>query len=257
VAAGQVPASVTFVQFKELSMSRPPDRVRARPWIVACVLAIGLTGGVAAGQDVDRYREFTLGMSVAAVSALTGAAGLELTAPERSPAAIRQLTWRPRYSTGRTVSTELESVDEIAFDFHEDRLFRVTVGYARLQTEGLTDADMLSAISLVYGAPLSRVPSLRAMADTTARDPGTRVASWGNEVNSVVLYRIPSTLAIFRLIVTDEASAARAQTVAARAAALDAQMAPEREAARERKAAEERRAAEEKARQTNKATFRP
>jgi hypothetical protein len=42
----------------------------------------------------------------------------------------------------------------MVFDFYDDRLFRVTVDYDRKHTEGLIDADMIEALSAVYGSPV-------------------------------------------------------------------------------------------------------
>jgi hypothetical protein len=231
--------------------------MRNRELIGACVLGVVLSGSVAAGQDVGRYREFELGTTVAAVATLTGIATSELKAIHQRPAIIQEITWRPRYRTGRSLTAEIESVEQVVFDFHDDRLFRVTVGYDRKQTEGLTDADMIEAIAAVYGSQVNRVAPRRRQPTTTYDDAGIRIAEWGTEGNSVALYRLSSYATSFRLVITDESVAALARTAAARAVVLDAREAPQREAAREKKEAEDRRAAEEKARLANKAIFRP
>lgn len=227
-------------------------------FIGACVLGFVVYGSTATAQDFGRYRAFELGSAVTAVSLLTGVAETDLKVIHRRPVLIQELTWRPRYSARRLPDGDTESVEQMVFGFYDGRLFRVTVDYDRKQTEGLTDADMIEAISAVYGSP-ARPLALRGRqpAPTTYDDFGTRIAEWGTESNSIALYR-RSTYAInFTLVITAEPVAALARTAAARATVLDAREAPQREADRQKKEAEDRRAAEEKARLTNKPTFRP
>ena len=231
--------------------------MKNREFIGAAAVGLVLYGAVAAGQDFSRYREFELGTAVTAVSTLTGVATSELKTIHRRPAVIQELTWRPRYRVHGTPIADIDSVEQMVFDFHDDRLFRVTVYYDRKQTEGLTDADMIEAISVLYGSQVKRVSPSRVQSTAVYDDTGARIAAWGNGSHSVTLYRLSSYATSFRLVMTAEAVAALARTAAARAVVLDAREAPQREAAREKKEADDRRAAEEKARATNKTTFRP
>jgi hypothetical protein len=217
------------------------------------VLAVVLSGAAVAAEDLNRYREFELGSSVATVSTLTGVAGSELKAVHQRPAVIQELTWRPRYGARRNT----ESADQLVFDFYDDQLFRVTVDYDRRQTEGLIDADMIEAIASVYGPPLAPVASRRRQPTTVGDDGAVTIAEWSTAANSVKLHRLPSSLTSFRLVITAEPISVLARTAAARAVVLDAREAPQREAARDKKEADERRVADEKARSTNKATFKP
>ena len=221
------------------------------------VLGLLLCGTASSAQDLGRYREFELGSDVAVVSTVTSTAASDLKVIHHRPAVIQELTWRPRYGARRAASPDTESVEQVVFGFHDGRLFRVTVDYDREQTKGLIDADMVEAISAVYGPQVKPSVSRRQQAPPVYDDPGTPIAQWGNADNSVMLYRLSSYATSFRLIVTAEPIAALARTAAARALVLDAREAPQRETAREKKEAEDRGAAEEKARSTNKATFRP
>jgi hypothetical protein len=221
------------------------------------VVGLVLCGTASSAQDLGRYREFELGSDVAVVSTVAGTAASDLKVIHQRPALIQELTWRPRYGARRPVALDTESVEHVVFGFYDDQLFRVTVDYDREQTEGLSDADMVEAISAVYGPQSKPSVSRRRQTPFLYDDPGTPVAQWGNADNSVILYRLPSYGTSFRLVVTAEPIAALARTAAARALVLDAREAPQREAAREKKEAEDRRVAEEKARSTNKYTFRP
>ena len=221
------------------------------------VLGLVLCGTASSAQDFGRYREFELGSDVAVVSTVARTAASDLKVIHQRPALIQELRWRPRYGASRAASPDTESVEQVVFGFHDGRLFRVTVDYDREQTKGLMDADMVEAISAVYGLQVKPSESRRRQAPSLYDDPGTPIAQWGNADNSVMLYRLSSYATSFRLVVTAEPIAALVSTAAARALVLDAREAPEREAARQKKEAEDRRAAEEKARLTNKAIFRP
>ena len=121
-------------------------------WIVGVgVLGLLLCGTASSAQDLGRYREFELGSDVAVVSTVTGTAASDLKVIHHRPAVIQELTWRPRYGARRAASPDTESLEQVVFGFHDGRLFRVTVDYDREQTKGLIDADMVEAISAVYG----------------------------------------------------------------------------------------------------------
>jgi hypothetical protein len=220
-------------------------------------LGLVLCGTASSAQDPGRYREFELGSDVAVVATVTSTAASDLKVIHHRPALIQELTWRPKYGARRAASLDTESVEQVVFGFHDGRLFRLTVDYNREQTKGLMDADMVEAISAVYGPQVKPSVSRRRQAPSMYDDPGTPIAQWGNADNSVMLYRLSSYATSFKLVVTAEPIATLARTDAARALVLDAREAPQREAARQKKEAEDRRAAEEKARSTNKATFRP
>lgn len=226
-------------------------------FIGVCALALALYETAFAAQDLGRYREFELGSEVAAVSNVTGIALSDVKVVHHRPALIQELTWRPRYGRPRPAS-DTESVERVVFGFYDDQLFRVTVDYDRERTKGLTDADMIEAISSVYGGQVKLTVSRNRQAQPVYEDSlGTPIAQWGTLDHSVMLYRSFSYATSFRLVVTSEPMAALARTAAARALELDAREAPQREAARERKETEDRRAADEKARSRNKPAFRP
>ena len=149
-----------------------------------------------------------------------------------------------------------DPVDQIVFSFYNDRLFRVVVDYGHDRTEGMTDADMVQAISAVYGTPRQRMPGAVRTASLEA-ESGSTVARWGDAADSVVLYRTSSYGEAFRLIVTDSGLDRLARKAEIEATRLDEQEAPRREIARQRQERADSRAATAKARVTNKAGFRP
>jgi len=223
--------------------------------IAAHRLAIGSLGFVLCtqllyGQSGPHYREFRLGGGLASVSAVAGVAVSEAKIIHERPALIQELQWRLPYAPVP------DPVQQIVFSFYSDQLFRLVIDYDRNRTEGMTDADMIDAISSAYGS-ISKMPQKSRVASSQVmEESGTRVARWGDADYSVVLYR-SSYGSGFRMIVTSLRLDALARTAEAEAVRLDERDAPRREIARQKKEADDTRAAQEKARLANKAGFRP
>ena len=229
--------------------------------IAAHRLAVGSLGFVLCtqllfGQSRPGYREFQLGGDLASVSALAGVAVSETKTIHQRPALIQDLQWRPPYAATGPTAPSPDPVQQIVFSFYNDQLFRLVIDYDRDRTEGMTDADMIEAISSAYGSTSTMPQKSRVAGSQVAEESGARVARWGNADYSVVLYR-SSYASGFRMIVTSVRLDALARTAEAKAARLDERDAPRREIARQKKEQDDTRAAQEKARLANKAGFRP
>jgi hypothetical protein len=215
------------------------------------------------GQDRSRYRDFQLGNDLASVSALAGVAVSEVKTIHRRPAVMQELEWRPPYFVSGSMAPQHDPVQQIVFSFFDDQLSRMVVDYDHDRTAGMTDVDMIDAISTAYGPVLK--PALkrtRAVASQLEEESGTPVARWGDADYSVVLYRSSdlygsSSPSRFRIIVTSPRLEALARTADARAIRLDEREAPQREIARQKKEVEDSRLSQAKARLANKAAFRP
>jgi hypothetical protein len=224
----------------------------------SCALGLVLLTHGVDGQAVAQYRNFELGVNVAAVSVLTGVATSEAKTIHERPAVLQDLEWRPsRWTTSSALLPSTDPVQQIAFSFYNDRLFRIVVDYDRDRTEGMTDADMVEALSAVYGATLPRAAGPARVASRVETESGSPVARWGDAGHTVVLYRTSSYRGGFRLIVTDAALDGLARKATTQALRLDDQEAPKREVARLKKEQDDGRAAAEKARLANKKVFRP
>ena len=207
----------------------------------------------AAAAEFSRYREFDLGSSVAAVTAVTRTNARDLKTIHSRPALLQDVVWQPRYMAGVPVA-DRNSIDGIAFNFVDDRLFRMTVTYDRARTAGLTNVDMIAALTDVYGPATNPSPQPRASAD--AAGSVTVIAEWQQADTHVALRRSQYN-ETFSLVLTSlplEAVARKARTTALM---LDASEAPAREAALAKKRAEEQRDTEEQARTANKKVFKP
>ena len=217
------------------------------------VLGVAITAAATQGQSAAHYRDFQLGGSAASVSALTGAPASDLKTIHARPASLQSLEWRRPYAGSS--ETAVDPVQQIAFSFYNDQLFRLVIDYDRNRTEGMTDGDMIEAITGMYGAPV-KAPLKGTPASAVEEESGTRVAGWGNGEYTAVLYR-SSYASGFRMIVTSVRLSALARTASAEAVRLDERDAPQRERDRQKKQADDDRAAKAKARAANKAGFTP
>jgi hypothetical protein len=226
-------------------------------------LGLVLSTHTVQSQERARYRDFQLGSDVPSVSALTGVAASEAKIVHQRPAVMQELEWRPHFSLGSVTPTQTDPVQQIIFSFYDDQLSRMVVDYDRDKTAGMTNADMIEAISTAYGPPLKpAVKQTRTVLSQLEVESGTAVARWGDADYSVVLYRSSnlygsSSSSRFRLIVTSSRLEALARTADAQAIRLDAHEAPQREIARQKKEVTDARVSQEKARLANKAAFRP
>ena len=220
-------------------------------------VGLALSTVVTQGQDRSRYRDFQLGGDVPSVSAVTKVALSEVKTIHQRPALMQEMQWRPSYFMSGSTAPQNDPVQQIVFSFYNDQLFKLVVNYDRQRTDGLTDADMIEALSSAYGPPLKpAVKKSRVVASQMEDEFGTPVARWGDADYSVVLYR-SSFASDFRAVVSSPPLEALARVADAQAVKLDEREAPERENARQKKAADDARAAQEKARLANKAAFRP
>jgi hypothetical protein len=217
----------------------------------ACiVLAVCAT----ASAEVTRYREFELGASVAAVTAVTQNATRVKTVHSR-PALLQQLEWRPRYMPGAP-QPDRDSIGEVVFSFVDDQLFKMSIAYAQDRTSGLTDEDMVGSLTTVYGAPSSPSPRTRTTSSTVALDAPVVIAEWRQADTSVVLQRKTYSESFF-LVITSLPLDIIARTAEATAVAMDQREAPAREAALLKQRADEEKVAAERTRSTNKKVFQP
>ena len=225
-------------------------------WRRRVPVVIGITSFLVASlsleaQSSSGYRQFELGASVASISTLAGGGQAEPQTLHSRPAVIQELRWRRPYSA------PADTVQQIVFSFYDDQLSKMVVDYDRDRTLGLTDADLIDALSVPYGPPSKAASADRsAMAPELERDSATVVARWIDADRSIVLYRSAYSVG-FRLIVASPRLEGLARTAAVEAVRLDARDAPQREIARQKKDADDVRTLQEKARLVNKPVFRP
>lgn len=223
--------------------------------ITLCAYIVFLSVQPLDAQDRMSYRDFQLGTDVASIAKQIGTAPSDVKLVHQRPAVMQNLEWRPRYFS-RGVSPQTDPVELIVFRFYDDQLFRVVVDYDRDKTEGMTETDMIEAITAEYGAATRVLPVANRAPTLDYGAADAPVAIWGDKESSVTLLRVAYPVS-FRLVVAHTRLDNLARTASAEAVRLDVKEAPQREIARQKQESEEALAALKKAKTENKAVFRP
>ena len=101
------------------------------------------------------YRTYRMGDDQLTISRQIGVPSAPGTMPG-SPGTVQDLRWRSQYAR-RGDARPGDPVARLVFSFYEDQLFRIVIDYASDRTEGMTEADMVAAVSHVYGPPAKRI----------------------------------------------------------------------------------------------------
>jgi len=214
-----------------------------------------LSAGSLQGQERPHYREFVLGSSLSVISAQVKTPASEASVIHSRPALIQELKWRQPYFVAGSSQLQTDAVERIAFSFYNDQLFSLAIEYDSQRTEGMTDGDMIAALSNTYG-PSSTLKPRAADPASRAVEAAPPLARWEPSEYSVTLLR--STFGDgYRVVVTSTALDALARAAEAQAVRLDRQEAPQKAIAQQKQDADAARASQEKARSANKAAFRP
>jgi hypothetical protein len=217
--------------------------------------AVPVSAPLIHAQDLSSYREFQFGMSLLAVAKQVNLQPSEAKVIHQRPAVIEELAWWSQRSLAS--SPQADPVKEILFSFYNGKLFRMLVTYDRYKTEGLTDQDMIEAISAKYGTGVRPAAKIILFSSSHVYNDSEKViARWEDSQYSFNLFR-SSYQPNFGMLVFSKRLDKLAQGAIVEAIRLDAQEAPQREIERQEKQAEENRATEEKVRPANKANFRP
>jgi hypothetical protein len=223
--------------------------------IVLCASLVALSAPLLSAQDRSRYRDYRIGDNLRSISEQSGAALPMARIIPREPAVLQELEWRPQYFRG--APRQSDAVARVTFGFYDDQLFRIVVDYERFRTEGMTEADMVGAISETYGPPSRRAEPTPSFAEQhSEQDADLLVACWEDTEYSVTLLRVPNSSA-FRLVVASTRLGALAEVAGAGAVRLDSHEALQRDVPARISDAEDVQSAQQKARLANKAVFKP
>src|SRR5579872_319022 len=101
------------------------------------------------GQDLSKYRAFTLGMSTAEILKLAEEKPADVAVIHEKPSLIQELTWYPPlpFSSPHRV----EPVEKVVFSFCDGDLYRIVATYSSDAIQGLTSEDMIKMLSARYG----------------------------------------------------------------------------------------------------------
>ena len=223
-------------------------KIMRKSWI--CLVLVLFSAPIISGQDLSRYRKFLLGTSLADLSKQVGPYSHETTLAHQRPAVIQEMTFWPLSPSRSAVG--LEPVSQILFSFCNGELYRIMVTYERDAIEGLTEEDMVQAISTQYGTATRFYPEINFPTNNVYASPEMIIARWEDSQNSVNLFR--STIRnSFGLAVFSKRLDAQAETAIAECVKLEKQEAPQKEMDRQKKEDDKL----EAARQKNIETFRP
>jgi hypothetical protein len=202
-----------------------------------------LSTPVISGQNLSTYRKFSLGASLGSISKQIGEDPGQANLIHKSPAVIQQLTYWPIPTS--KYSARAESVSQILFSFYDGRLYKIAVTYDGDATKGLTDDDMVQAISARYGTAKRFYPEINLPTNETYAPKETAIARWEDSENSADLSRSES-LNSFKLSVFSQRLEMKAQVVTAESLKREKQEAPQREIDRQKSEADKLAAARQK-----------
>ena len=218
--------------------------------LILCLVILLLAAPLLRAQDLSKYRHFTLGMNLTNLLERTEQKSADVKTIHGRPALIQELTWWPPNVSGTSLRSD--SVEQILFSFYNGELFKISVTYDRTSTEGLTEADMVKAISAKYGPATIAAPEIEPAMNDRYDAKQKPVASWEDAQYSSSLVR-SSFNDVLGLVVFSKRANAQAELAIEEAVKVDEQEGPKRETERQKKQVDDL----EVARQRNQKSFRP
>jgi hypothetical protein len=216
-----------------------------------CSVALGVST-VFAG-DLSSYRGLQFGMSVPAAAKEAGVKSTDVVIVHQRPALIQNMEWRPR-PTVLTDGVKADPVKEGLLSFLNGELFRIVVVYDRYKIEGMTEDDMIEALSRAYGAATR--PTVEIAYHSNFAEVASVIARWEDAEYSYNLVR-SGDRSSFAMVLYSKRLDALAQAAIVQAVQIETQEAPQRELDKQKKRDDDERLALEKARSANKLNFRP
>jgi len=217
---------------------------------ILCLSALLLTASLLQGQELSKYRSFSLGTSLASALKLSDQKLADVKTIHARPMLIQELTWWPLGSSG--ASSRLDSVEQILFSFSNGELYKISVTYDHKSTEGLTAADMVKSISAKYGPATSVESEIDPIMNARYNMKQRCLASWQDSQFSVDLV-LSSFTEGFGLVIYSRAINTESDLASAEAVKLEEQERPEKEANQRKKEADDL----EVKRAKNQKIFRP
>ena len=222
------------------------------------VLVIGamLSTGPVNAQDFSHYRVFQLGTSLSSVAQAANMGPSDVRVIQQHPSLIQELDWRPQYQSPST-RIAMDPVLEVTLTFYNDQLFRITITYDRSRTDGMTNADVIEAVSARYGlAVVPATPYATQRSSESSRHEAMTIARWANGDRALTLSRSVFPV-VFQLVMMSSRLNDLAEASVAEAVRPDADEALQREADRRKTEVHDAIAAQDRARLRNKAAFHP
>ncbi len=217
---------------------------------ILCLSTVLLLASTLRGQDLSKYRGFSLGANLATVLKLSDQKLADATVTHDGPVLFQEVTWWPPNIPG--ASYRADSVEQILFSFYNGTLYKMSVTYDQSSTEGLTAGDMVKSISANYGPSTTLAPAADPASIDRYETKGSLVASWENAQYSFNLVHSAFTER-FGLVLYSKRANAEAELAIAETVRLEKLDGPKREAERQKKQTDDLAVV----RQKNQKTFRP
>jgi hypothetical protein len=214
------------------------------------LVMILLSAPLIRGQDLSKYRGFSLGMSLPELSNQVDLRPLQTKLIQKRPAVIQELTCWPGGSSD--YSLQADSVWQIFFSFYNGQLFRILVTYDQDATHGLTAEDMVQAISTKYGTATRTAGEISFPTNELYRTTEKVIARWEDSQYSINLVR-SRFLNSFALVMFSKRLDGEAEAAIAKSLKLEGQEDPQKEIGRQKKETDKL----EVARRKNRKTSRP
>src|SRR5229473_553481 len=202
------------------------------------------------GQDLSKYRGFSLGMTLVELSNQVDLKPLQTKVIQKRPPVIQELTWWPLESSGS--SLQADTVWQVFFTFYNGELYRILVTYDRDVTKRLTAEDMVRAMSAQYGTATRPDTQISFPTNELYRSTEKVIARWEDSQYSINLFRATS-LNSFGLVMFSKRLDRQAEAAMAESVNLERQEDLQREIDRQKKETDKL----EVARQKNTKIFRP
>jgi hypothetical protein len=214
------------------------------------LVMILLSAPLVRGQDLSKYRNFSLGMSLPELSNQVDLRPLQTKVIQKHPAVVQELACWPGSSPD--YSRQADSVWQIFFSFYHGELFRILVTYDQDATHELTAEDMVQAISTKYGPATRPAAENSFPTNELYRSTEKVIARWEDSQYSINLVR-SRFLNSFALAMFSKRLNAQADAAIAKSIKLEGQEDPKKEIDRQKKETDDL----EAARQKNRKMFRP
>lgn len=181
----------------------------------ALVLAVALfSAPTIYAQDFSKYRDFSLGMTLAPLLRQLDAKPEDARVIHQSPRLIQELTWWPIRSYRS--SAPAQPLDNVVFSFLDGRLYSIAATYDLAATKGLTDEDMIQTFSAKYGIA-ARPDAAATTATVGYGNAEITLAHWEDGEYSVTLLRSAYgrsfDLLVFSKPINNEADASIAEAL--------------------------------------------
>lgn len=218
--------------------------------LILCMSTLLITASLLQGQDLSKYRGFSLGTSLANVLKHTDQRSADVNVTHEGPPLFQEVTWWPPNIPGTT--NRSDSVEQILFSFYNGELYKMSVTYDQASTEGLTAADMVTFISAKYGPATSVESEIDPVMNALYNMKQKSLASWEDSQYSFDLVRSSFTDR-FGLSIYSKRIKAEAELGLAEAVNREKRDGPKLAAELQKKEADDLEAAREK----NQKSFRP